>query len=48
MFGIPVKKSRERLDKSLLIDVPRYALGFLGISKDYRIQTQMSTPKSKA
>jgi hypothetical protein len=23
MFGIPVKKSRERLDKRLLIDVPK-------------------------
>jgi hypothetical protein len=28
MFGIPVKKSRERLDKRLLIDVPRYDLIF--------------------
>jgi hypothetical protein len=24
MFGIPVKKSRERPDKCLLIDAPRY------------------------
>ena len=40
MFGIPAKKSRDRLDNGLLIEVPRWHFGNLNLDLMYALPGQ--------